>query len=113
MSLRDRLEASTELPAETAAAGARDTDEVKRRMHQVLIETLGPRLPLLEGDEAAMRRQIEIRLRELLAEETTPLSTADRQSIVTVGTMSVLSLGLSALPCELGAKVMMPLASGS
>jgi pilus assembly protein CpaF len=85
MSLRDRLEASAETPTEQTAraGGSRETDEVKRRMHQVLIETLGPRLPLLEGDEAAMRRHIEIRLRELLADETTPLSSADRQSIVT------------------------------
>jgi pilus assembly protein CpaF len=85
MTLRDRLESRPDTAVEPSAkvVTANDIDAVKRRMHQVLIETLGPRLPLLDGDEAAMRRHIEIRLRELLADETTPLSSADRQSIVT------------------------------
>jgi len=86
MSLLGRLTASAETksgPQAARAADSHETDDVKRRMHQFLIDTLGPQLPLLEGDEPAMRRQIEIRLRDLLSDETTPLSSADRQSIVT------------------------------
>ncbi len=85
MSLRGRLEATVNAdgvlsPASSASA---ETDAIKRRMHQILIETIGPQLGLLGNDERAMRREIEIRLRQLLADETTPLSAADRQSIVT------------------------------
>jgi pilus assembly protein CpaF len=86
MSLRGRLAASEETIGTSrsgSAPASRETDAIKRRMHQVLIDTIGPQLPLLDGDEPAMRRQIEIRLRELLSDETTPLSSSDRQSIVT------------------------------
>lgn len=87
MSLRDRLAAesvaATEAVAERVPAPSKETDEIKRRMHEVLVETIGPQLAMLEGDEPAMRRQIELRLRALLADETAPLSAADRQEIVT------------------------------
>jgi pilus assembly protein CpaF len=87
MSLRDRIAAGSSAAVrdveEPAAAASRETDEIKRRMHYVLVETIGPQLAILEGDEPAMRRQIELRLRTLLADETAPLSAADRQEIVT------------------------------
>jgi pilus assembly protein CpaF len=86
MSLRGRLAASADATVDQLpvhAPVAHETDEIKRRMHQVLVDTIGPQLRLLEGDEPAMRRQIEIRLRELLDAETTPLSSSDRQAIVT------------------------------
>jgi len=86
MSLRERLAASPVPASEEhggAGAGSHETDEIKRRMHYVLVETLGPHLSLLEGNEPAMRREIELRLRSLLADETTPLSAVDRQEIVT------------------------------
>jgi len=87
MTLRERLAVGAPTAVETnpgvAAPTSRETDAIKRRMHYMLVETIGPQLAFLEGDEPAMRRQIEIRLRELLSEETTPLSIADRQEIVT------------------------------
>jgi pilus assembly protein CpaF len=87
MSLRERLAASPAAVTNSLTLGPatepHETDEIKRRMHYVLVETLGPQLSLLEGDEQAMRREIELRLRTLLADEPTPLSTADRQEIVT------------------------------
>ncbi len=81
--LADNTATSTAIRPDVVASGSRETDDVKRRMHYLLVETIGPQLALLANDEAAMRRQIEMRLRELLAEETTPLSAADRQEIVT------------------------------
>jgi pilus assembly protein CpaF len=87
MSLRDRLAANQTAvsPSETfvARAAAVDTEEIKRRMHYVLVEAMGAQLSMLNGDEPAMRRQIELELRTLLADEPTPLSAADRQAIVT------------------------------
>jgi pilus assembly protein CpaF len=87
MSLRDRLAAgpsgAVQDVAEPAPVASHETDEIKRRMHYVLVETFGPQLAILDGDEPAMRRQIELRLRTLLADETAPLSAADRQEIVT------------------------------
>jgi len=87
MTLRERLAAgaptASEPRLEAAPTSSRENDAIKRRMHYLLVETIGPQLSLLEGDEPAMRRQIELRLRELLTEETTPLSIADRQEIVT------------------------------
>ena len=86
MSLQDRLAASAQVSDRTPpghGSSTREVDDVKRRMHQVLIDTIGTRLSLLEGDEPAMRREIEIRLRSLLEDETTPLSSTDRQAIVT------------------------------
>ncbi len=88
MSLRERLAASSatvagQAPGAQLPPADRDTSEIKRRMHYVLVETIGPQLSLLDGDEKAMRREIELRLRTLLADESTPLSAADRQEIVT------------------------------
>jgi pilus assembly protein CpaF len=87
MSLRDRLAtnsaATRDVPAGPPPESSHETDEIKRRMHYTLVETIGPHLGLLEGDEPAMRVQIELKLRSLLADETTPLSAADRQEIVT------------------------------
>jgi pilus assembly protein CpaF len=87
MSLRERLAASPAIGADASTLGSQfssgETDEIKRRMHYVLVETLGPQLGLLEGNEQAMRREIELRLRTLLADETAPLSASDRQEIVT------------------------------
>jgi len=87
MSLRERLAANSKATPDVVAdplpESSHETDEIKRRMHYSLVETIGPHLALLDGDEPAMRVQIELKLRSLLADETTPLSAADRQEIVT------------------------------
>jgi len=85
MSLKERLEAS-EAESQRAVAPITpvvDTDALRRRLHYALVERMGSELTQYEEDEAALRRQIELNLRALLADETTPLSTADRRDIIT------------------------------
>src|SRR5215204_2697226 len=95
MSLADRLDSarrSTE-PVDVAAQGGpggaaarrrRGLDpfsEVKGRVHQALIESLGPRLYDPHLPEAELAAQVRQTLQETIDAEQTPLSQADRTRI--------------------------------
>ncbi|KRE62297.1 CpaF family protein [Nostocoides sp. Soil756] len=98
MSLADRLDsvrraqAAAEAPTTSATAAARpnaaarrrDADpfqEVKNRVHQGLIDTLGPRLYDPHLPEAELAQQVRQTLQTTIDAEQTPLSHADRTRI--------------------------------
>lgn len=86
MSLRSRLTANGMEQVEGADAHAADAaasvrDEIERNIHYLLVEELGPRIDATTGSDVTLRRQIERKLSELLAQETAPLSAADRREI--------------------------------
>ena len=92
MSLADRLDSvrkAQPLPGgETAARGApvkgRQLDpfsQVKERVHQALMENLGPRLYDPHLPEAELATQVRTTLQQTIDSESTPLSHADRTRI--------------------------------
>ncbi len=81
MSLKERLEQASAPEAQAPAPLGRDArDAIKRELHLLLVEELGP--DLAGQDVLALRRRAEKRLGELLDQETTPLSAADKREIV-------------------------------
>ena len=86
MSLRSRL-AAGELEqiangdphAADAAPSARD--EIERNVHFLLVEDLGAEIDTAAESDIVLRQRIERKLTELLAQETAPLSAADRREI--------------------------------
>jgi pilus assembly protein CpaF len=68
-------------------------DSVVRNLHHLLIEEMGAELTDTEADQAELRDRIERRLSEYLAEETTPLSAAERRKIMTDVIDNVLGYG--------------------
>ncbi|MDI6901056.1 MAG: CpaF family protein [Anaerosomatales bacterium] len=81
MSLKERLEQASAPEAQVPAPLGRDArDAIKRELHLLLVEELGP--DLAGQDVLALRRRAEKRLGELLDQETTPLSAADKREIV-------------------------------
>lgn len=84
MTLRERLVVA-EAPAagDAGSAASHDAkDAIKRNLHYLLIEEMGPELAAAE-DEESMRQKMRTKLNKLLSEENTPLSVADRQEIMT------------------------------
>ena len=93
MSLADRLDIARRSSEPTPAAGSehgpaggrrRAVDpfaEVKGRVHQALIESLGPRLYDPHLPEAELAAQVRQTLQETIDAEQTPLSHADRTRI--------------------------------
>jgi len=93
MSLSDRLDQARRVSQETIAAPSPDmhrtgahraTDpllSVKQRVHQSLIDSLGPQLydPHLRAGE--LEQRVKATLQEVLGTEDTPLSTADRTRV--------------------------------
>ncbi|MGN6780210.1 MAG: CpaF family protein [Marmoricola sp.] len=86
LSLADRIEQRRAAPTHpvTTDAPHRPTDplsEVKRRVHQGLIDGLGPQLYDPHLAAADLEHRVRITLQEVLATESTPLSSADRTRI--------------------------------
>ena len=93
MSLADRLDIARRSSEPTPAAGSehgpsggrrRNVDpfaEVKGRVHQALIDSLGPRLYDPHLPEAELAAQVRQTLQETIDAEQTPLSHADRTRI--------------------------------
>lgn len=84
MSLMDRL-AATERESDDPLASRSDRsarDAVKRNLHYLIIEEMGSEIGADVRDAAAMRERITRRLNELIGQESTPLSSADRREIV-------------------------------
>ncbi|MHB1477465.1 MAG: CpaF family protein, partial [Coriobacteriia bacterium] len=98
MSLRSRLTDGAIEQVEgaaplTADAAASVRDEIERHIHYLLVEELGTRIDAGEGSDAMLRRQIERKLGELLAEESAPLSATDRREITTNVLDNILGYG--------------------
>jgi len=97
VSLRDRLSeapdtvAVHEPPANTAVSSA-GKDAIKRNLHYLLIEEMGTELATVT-DEESLRRSLERKLQELLGNESTPLSSADRREIATDVIDNILGYG--------------------
>jgi len=91
MSLSDHLRQAGVLAVEDARA--RVLDEVHARVHQRLIEELGPALS--EGTVSAqeLRAKVNAQLQAALKEETTPLSLADKARLVEDISNDVLGYG--------------------
>ncbi len=79
-------------PADTKAADAdaarirREHDrlaELRRRIHQGLVRTLGPQLYDESIDESDLERRVREELRKALEQETAPLSAAERKRLIT------------------------------
>ena len=82
--------AATPLEAKQADADAkrarREHDrlsELRRRIHQGLVRTLGPQLYDESLDESDLERRVRDELRKALEQETAPLSAHDRKRLVT------------------------------
>ena len=57
-------------------------DELRQRVHHLLIDEVGPLLYDRRIGEDELRRQLQEHLRVILGREKVPLSTADRQQLV-------------------------------
>ena len=94
MSLRDRLAMSGESIAAVPLPGQdANKDGIKRNLHYLLIEEMGPELEAAEQDSSGLRFRIERKLQDLLNKETTPLSATDKQEIVADVIDNVLGYG--------------------
>ncbi len=82
MSLRERLASADQSPDVTSSAASDTKDEIKRNVHYLLIEELGPELDSAGVDNLALAARIRTKLNELLDRETTPLSLNDRSEII-------------------------------
>ena len=84
MSLAERL-AKTDRPDRVS--------EIRNRVQERLIETLGPKLYDASVSERELQNLVQPRLRELLAEEKSPLSAQERAQIIQSIGDSVMGLG--------------------
>ena len=94
MSLSDRLaqarrdrsvaQPSSDAAAPTSRVRARAGDpfaELKRKVHQQLLDTLGPKLYDARMTQSELEQRVRQSLQEVLALEETPLTTADRARV--------------------------------
>jgi len=97
MSLRDRLmTTSVETPEELASTDVAVNgvhDSVVRHLHYLLIEEMGPELGDTEADQEDLRSRIERKLGTYLADETTPLSAAERRQVMSDVLDNILGYG--------------------
>jgi pilus assembly protein CpaF len=84
MSLASRLSATElDLAAVPTEPGVRGVSrELVRHLHYLIIEEMGADISECESDDIVLRGRIERRLGQLLSEEATPLSAAERRAIV-------------------------------
>ncbi|HEX9775710.1 MAG TPA: CpaF family protein [Actinomycetota bacterium] len=106
MSLYERLSkarGSEPAPAEPAADEAKveappafvedPLEPLKRKIHQSLVQALGPKLYDLNMTADQLEQRVRAKLTEVLAEEETPLSAADRQRLISETTDDILGYG--------------------
>ncbi|HEY3317890.1 MAG TPA: CpaF family protein [Coriobacteriia bacterium] len=89
MSLSDRLGQATA----AAPAALPPIDEIKKRLHYQLIESLGAELGREGGGNGSTRGRLETALSALMDGEPTPLSSADRREIATDVLDNILGYG--------------------
>src|SRR5439155_22551254 len=94
MSLYQRLHEVQRSDAPEFGAG-RDPvlDELRQRVHHLLIDEVGPLLYDRRISEDELRRQLQEHLKVILGREKVPLSTADRTQLVQDLTDDVLGYG--------------------
>jgi pilus assembly protein CpaF len=93
MSLYKRLYDSQDGVATQSAPRGPDPGDLRRRVHQVLIDELGPMLFDKGLDPEHLRRHIHERLKEVLLRERTPLSQSDRAKLIEDITDDILGYG--------------------
>jgi pilus assembly protein CpaF len=81
MSLRERLAQGGDAATPAASASEAAKDAIKRDLHYRLVEELSTELDSEDEDDTALRLKIEASLHDLLDQEETPLSAADRREI--------------------------------
>ena len=66
---------------------------LRRRIHQALVKALGPALYDQSLSESQLEEQVRGKLTEVIAQDSTPLSAADRQRLIveTIDTVAVLA----------------------
>jgi len=82
MSLRERLGSVERDLGMTGDTGSVTKAQIKRSVHYLLIEELGPELEQAGVDDHALAARIQTKLHELLDRESTPLSQSDRAEII-------------------------------
>src|SRR5437763_16058607 len=68
-------------------------DELRQRVHHLLIDEVGPRLYDRRISEDELRRQLQEQLKVILGREKVPLSTADRTQLAPALTDEGLAYG--------------------
>jgi len=93
MSLKERLaEASGDVATGMTPAAHASRDAIIQNLHYLLIEEMGERIDSTT-EPAALRAEIERKLRSLLQAESTPLSETDKEEIVFAVIDNVLGYG--------------------
>jgi pilus assembly protein CpaF len=95
MSLRERLIKTTggeDVPEVAVSPGSETLNPVIKRLHYRLIEEMGKEIDSTDDPER-MRADIERKLRALLNQESSPLSAADRETIIRSVLDNVLGYG--------------------
>jgi pilus assembly protein CpaF len=82
-----------ESPAEQPERDADPLAELKRKTHQALVQKLGPKLYDMEMTAAELERRVRQQLTEVLEEDETPLSSADRARLIAETTDDILGYG--------------------
>ena len=93
MSLRERLNQVGEDGSSAASASVSAKDEIKRELHRRLVTELSAELDAEDADDVTLRLKLESKLHEMLDQETTPLSAADRREIVADVVNNVMGYG--------------------
>jgi len=79
--------------AEAPVRHADPLEALKRKIHQSLVQALGPKLYDLNMTADQLEFRVRQKLTEVLADEETPLSAADRQRLITDVTDDILGYG--------------------
>jgi pilus assembly protein CpaF len=102
MSLSDRLAQRREIPGQARAQhgerrqSGRNADpfaEVRRTVHDALLETLGPKLYDAHLDQRELEQRVTETLRTVLDRDQTPMTAADRQQVSVDVTDEILGHG--------------------
>ena len=79
--------------ADTAPRIVDPLETLKRKIHQSLLQALGPKLYDLNMTAEQLEFRVRQKLQEVLEEEDTPLSAADRQRLISETTDDILGYG--------------------
>src|SRR5437867_2224625 len=79
--------------AESAPRILDPLESLKRKIHQSLLQALGPKLYDLNMTAEQLEFRVRQKLQEVLEEEDTPLSAADRQRLIAETTDDILGYG--------------------
>ena len=80
-------------PVEAPQRAADPLEPLKRKIHQSLVQALGPKLYDLHMTPDQLEFRVRQKLTDVLAEDDTPISAADRQRLITDVTDDILGYG--------------------